>query len=126
VRSANEENSGLEGSPVANQKLGLLPPRCEKDRIDQTGDGKHRAPPNIRVQIKKDDRIRWRMHHFPHTRTTNQNAVHEQRNPNEKPDRNTAFVMRSHRLIAPNADSTLYRATKFALAPNGKYDPGPI
>ena len=54
------------------------------------------------------------MKNFPHSRATNQNAVHEQRNPDEKPDRNAAFVMRSHRLIAPNTDSTLERVTKFA------------
>jgi hypothetical protein len=111
---------------AAQSKLGLLPPRREKDRIDQAGDGKHRAPPHVGVQIKKHNWIRRRMHHFPHSRPANQNAVHEQRNPNKKPDRNAAFVMRSHRLIAPNADSTLDRATKFALAPNGKYGPGPV
>jgi len=66
------------------------------------------------------------MKNFPHSRPANQNAVHEQRYSNKKPDRNAAFVMRSHRLIAPNANSTLYRAIEFALAPNRKYGLGPI
>ena len=100
------------------RNLGLPAPRRKENRVDQPGDRKQRAPPDIRVQIKQHNRIRRRMKNFPHSGPTNQNAIHEQRNPDEKPDRNAAFVMRSHRLIAPNADSTLERATKFALALN--------
>jgi hypothetical protein len=70
------------------------------------------------VQIKQHNGIRRRVKNLPHSGPANQNAVHEQRNPNEKPDRNAAFVMHAHRFIAPNEDSTLARATWFALAPD--------
>jgi hypothetical protein len=109
-----------------NRKLGLFTPWREENRIDKPGNSEQSAPPHIGVQIKQHNRIRRRMKDFPHSRAANQNTVHEQRNPDEKPDRNAAFVMHAHRFIAPNPDSTLERAAKFALAPMENKTQAPI
>jgi hypothetical protein len=52
------QNSKVGNSCSPIRKLRLLPSRREKDRVDQSRDGKQRAPPDIRVQIKKHHRIR--------------------------------------------------------------------
>jgi hypothetical protein len=79
--------------------------RHKKDRVEQSNDEEHSAPPNVGVQVEEHNRIRGRMKNFPHPGSGNQDAVHEQGNPNEKPDRNAAFVTHAHRLCT--ADSTL-------------------
>jgi hypothetical protein len=95
------------------ERLRTLAARHEKYRVEQSNESEHAAPPDIRVKVKKHDRVRGRMKNFPHPGAANQYAVHEQRNTDKKPNRNAAFVTHAHRLFT--ADSTLERGTKFAF-----------
>jgi hypothetical protein len=69
--------------------------RSELQTVDETDHQQYRAPPDIGMQVKEHDRrMGRRMQHFPHSSAGNQNSVHQQGNPDKKPNGNAAFIAR--------------------------------
>jgi hypothetical protein len=73
--------------------LDFLPPRRKLQAVYEANHQQNRTPPDVGVQVKEHNRIRGRMKHLPDSGAGNQHSIHQQGDPNKKPDRNAAFTM---------------------------------
>src|SRR6202521_4582827 len=62
------------------------------DAVNQTDNEHKSAPPNVCVQTKKNNGACRGVENFPDSGAKNQDAIHQQRNSDKEPDRNSAFL----------------------------------
>src|ERR1700676_2040178 len=74
--------------PCSNPRNFLRMLRFELQAINRSDHSQQSAPPDRCMQREKHDGVRWRMPQLVHTGAENQHAIHQQRNPNEKPNGN--------------------------------------
>jgi hypothetical protein len=72
--------------PLNFKALDFLPPRRKLQTVYEANHQQYRTPPYVGVQMKEHNRIRGRMKHLPDPSAGNQHSIHQQGDPDKKPD----------------------------------------